>query len=58
MKAQWSLQKQIVNRTRSLGMVGQLPAFQAVSARFSLILIPLQNCLRTPELQWQSRGKR
>ena len=29
MKAQWSLQKQILNRTRALGMVGQLPAFQA-----------------------------
>ena len=29
MKAQWNLQKQILNRTRALGMVGQLPAFQA-----------------------------
>ena len=29
MKAQHSLQKQILARTRSLGMVGQLPAFQA-----------------------------
>ena len=29
MKAQWSLQRQILNRTRALGMVGQLPAFQA-----------------------------
>eukprot|EP01047_Picozoa_sp_COSAG01_P003260 COSAG01_NODE_95_length_26957_cov_48.328617_7_plen_133_part_00 len=29
MKAQWSLQKQILNRTRALGMVGQLPGFQA-----------------------------
>ena len=28
MKAQWSLQRQILNRTRALGMVGQLPAFQ------------------------------
>jgi alpha-N-acetylglucosaminidase len=29
MKAQHSLQKQILARTRSLGLVGQLPAFQA-----------------------------
>ena len=29
MKAQWSLQKQILKRTRALGMVGQLPGFQA-----------------------------
>lgn len=29
MRSQWSLQKKILNRTRALGMVGQLPAFQA-----------------------------
>jgi hypothetical protein len=28
MKAQWDLQLQILNRTRPLGMTGQLPAFQ------------------------------
>lgn len=28
MKSQWNLQKQILNRTRSLGLSGQLPGFQ------------------------------
>ena len=28
MRAQWQLQKQILNRTRSLGIIGVLPAFQ------------------------------
>ena len=28
MQAQWRLQKRILARTRSLGMTGQLPAFQ------------------------------
>lgn len=28
MKSQWELQKQILERTRGLGMSGQLPGFQ------------------------------
>ena len=28
MKNQWNLQRQILNRTRSLGIIGQLPGFQ------------------------------
>jgi|EP01043_Picozoa_sp_COSAG02_P084194 hypothetical protein len=28
MKQQWAMQKQILNRTRSLGMSAQLPGFQ------------------------------
>jgi len=46
---------------------GRLPSYaacysldvvQAVSSRFPWILVPRQNFLFTPELQWQSRGKR